>query len=99
MASSAGEDVVEQLIREEKVKHIAVLIFMLHVDYCLEADVREAMTGGRYLADTRTARAVLSELMEQGLIEMFRVGRYKVYRLTEKGRAVAEELARRAGLR
>jgi DNA-binding MarR family transcriptional regulator len=90
--------IAEQLIAEEKVKHMSVLIFMLHFDYCFEADLRRAMSGGRYLVDTRTTRAVLSELEELGLLKMIKIGRYKVYLLTEKGKAVAEELARRAGI-
>jgi DNA-binding PadR family transcriptional regulator len=97
MGLSAEDErvIAERLIQEERVKHMAVLIFMLHADYCLEADLREAMTGGRYLADARTARAVLSDLLEMKLIESSKIKRYKVYRLTELGRKVAEELARR----
>jgi Mn-dependent DtxR family transcriptional regulator len=56
------------------------------------------MTGGRYPVGTQVARAVLSELLEMKLVEMIKLGKYKVYRLTERGRRVAEELARRAGL-
>jgi len=98
VSAEEARTIAEQLIQEEKVKHMAVLIYMLHVDQCLEKDLREAMTGGRYLADVRTTRAVLDELIKRGLIEMGRLKRYKTYTLTEKGRAVAEELARRAQL-
>ncbi len=88
---------VEEFVQEDKIKHMSVLLFLLHVDYATEADLRRAMTGGRYLAG-RTAYVVLKELMDKGLIEMTRVKRYKIYRATELGRRVAAEIARRAGL-
>jgi len=93
-----AQRIVEELVREEKTRHMVVLLFLLHVDYAVEGDLRKAMTGGRYAIASETAQIVLSELKEMKLVEMRRLGRYKVYRLTELGRKVAEELARRAGL-
>jgi predicted transcriptional regulator len=90
--------IADELVKEEKTRCMVVLLFLLHVDYALEADLRRAMTGGRYPVGTQVARAVLSELLEMKLVEMIKLGKYKVYRLTERGRRVAEELARRAGL-
>jgi DNA-binding MarR family transcriptional regulator len=53
------------------------------------------MAGGRYLADARTAGKVVRELVAMNLVERSSVGgRYKLYKLTELGRAVAEELKR-----
>jgi len=90
--------IIEELVREEKTRHMVVLLFLLHVDYAVENDLRRAMTGGRYEIASETAQIVLSELREMKLIEMFKVGRFKVYRLTDLGRKVAEELASRAGI-
>jgi len=101
VANSTERDAVtiaDELVREEKTRHMVFLLFLLHVDYALEIDLRRAATGGRYPIDARLARATLSELQEKGLVELIRIGKYKVFRLTEKGRKVAEELARRAGL-
>jgi len=53
------------------------------------------MAGGRYLADARTASKVINELVAMNLVERSSVGgRYKLYKLTELGKAVAEELKR-----
>lgn len=90
--------IADQLVAEEKVRHVAALIFMLYKDPALENDLRKAMTGGRYSVGSQVARIVLSELQEGKLVEMIRIGKYKVYRLTPLRREVAEELARRAGL-
>ena len=99
MASEkSAAEIADELVREEKVRHMVFLLFLLHVNYALEIDLRRAATGGRYPIDARLARATLSELQEKGLVELIRIGKYKVYRLTGKGREVAEELARRAGL-
>ena len=100
MSSSARDaaSIVDELVRKEKTRHMVVLLFLLHVDYALEIDLRRAMTGGRYPIDSKLARIVLSELLEMKLVDALRFGRYKVYRLTDLGRRVAEELARRAGL-
>jgi DNA-binding PadR family transcriptional regulator len=89
--------IADQLVAEEKVRHVAVLIFMLYKDPALENDLRKAMAGGRYAVNSQLARIVLSELQEMKLVELIKFGRYKVYRLTPLGREVAEELARRAG--
>jgi DNA-binding PadR family transcriptional regulator len=97
-SEKSAAEIADELVREEKVRHMVFLIFLLHVNYALEIDLRRAATGGRYPIDARLARATLSELQERGLVELIRIGKYKVYRLTEKGREVAEELARRAGL-
>jgi DNA-binding PadR family transcriptional regulator len=90
--------IVEELVREEKLRQIVVLLYLLHTGHAIENDLRRAMTGGRYPVATHVARAVLSDLLDAKLVEMIRVGRYKVYRLTDLGRRVAEELAQRAGL-
>jgi predicted transcriptional regulator len=90
--------IADKLAAEGKVRHIAALIFMLYRNPALENELRKAMAGGRYAVNSQVARIVLSELQEMKLIELMRFGRYKVYRLTEKGRKVAEELARRVGL-
>jgi DNA-binding PadR family transcriptional regulator len=97
-SEKSAAEIADELVREEKVRHMVFLIFLLHVNYALEIELRRAATGGRYPIDARLARATLSELQEKGLVELIRIGKYKVYRLTEKGREVAEELARRAGL-
>jgi DNA-binding PadR family transcriptional regulator len=97
-SEKSAAEIADELVREEKTRHIVVLLFLLHVDYALEADLRRAMTGGRYPVGTQVARPVLSELLDMKLVEVIKLGKYKVYRLTEKGREVAEELARRAGL-
>jgi DNA-binding transcriptional ArsR family regulator len=90
--------IADKLAAEGMVRHIAALIFTLHKGLALEIELRRAMAGGRYPIDSRLARATLFELQEKGLVELVRIGKYKVYRLTEKGREVAEELARRVGL-
>jgi DNA-binding PadR family transcriptional regulator len=97
-SEKSAAEIADELVREEKTRHMVVLLFLLHVDYALEADLRRAMTGGRYPVGTQVARPVLSELLDMKLVEVIKLGKYKVYRLTEKGREVAEELARRAGL-
>jgi len=82
------------LLRERE-KHAAVLVYLLYAGQALEVELRRAMTGGRYLADARTASKVIEELAAMNLVERSSVGaRYKLYRLTELGRAVAEELKR-----
>jgi DNA-binding PadR family transcriptional regulator len=97
-SEKSAAEIADELVREEKVRHMVFLIFLLHVNYALEIELRRAATGGRYPIDARLARATLSELQEKGLVELIRISKYKVYRLTEKGREVAEELAKRAGL-
>jgi len=86
--------IAEYLLRERE-KHAAVLVYLLYAGQALEVELRRAMAGGRYLADARTASKVIEELVLMNLVERSSVGaRYKLYRLTELGRAVAEELKR-----
>ena len=95
MSAGAVSFIVERLLREGKEKHAAVLVYLLYAGQALEVELRRAMTGGRYLADARTASKVIEELVLMNLVERSSVGgRYKLYRLTELGRAVAEELKR-----
>jgi DNA-binding MarR family transcriptional regulator len=87
--------IAEYLLREGKEKHAAVLVYLLRAGQALGAELRRAMAGGRYLADARTAGKVVRELIAMNLVERSSVGgRYKLYRLTELGKAVAEELKR-----
>jgi len=85
--------IAAELLAGEKLRHAAVLIYLRHAGPSTEADLRRAMTGGRYLAG-RTAYVVLRELLDMGLIEVTRVKRFKIYRITELGRRVAEEVER-----
>jgi DNA-binding MarR family transcriptional regulator len=95
LSAGAVSFIVENLLREEKEKHAAVLVYLLYAGQALEVELRRAMTGGRYLADARTASKVIEELVLMNLVERSSVGaRYKLYKLTELGRAVAEELKR-----
>ena len=95
MSAGTIRFIVEHLLREGKEKHAAVLVYLLYAGQALEAELRRAMAGGRYLADVRTARKVINELVAMNLVERSSVGgRYKLYKLTELGRAVAEELKR-----
>jgi DNA-binding MarR family transcriptional regulator len=95
LSADRARFIVEHLLREGKEKHAAVLVYLLYAGQALEAELRRAMTGGRYLADARTAGKVVRELIAMNLVERSSVGgRYKLYRLTELGRAVAEELKR-----
>jgi DNA-binding MarR family transcriptional regulator len=95
LSAGAVSFIVERLLREGKEKHAAVLVYLLYAGQALEAELRRAMAGGRYLADARTASKVIEELVLMNLLERSSVGgRYKLYRLTELGRAVAEELKR-----
>jgi DNA-binding MarR family transcriptional regulator len=96
LSAGAVRFIVERLLREGKEKHAAVLVYLLHAGQALEAELRRAMTGGRYLADARTAGKVVSELIAMNLVERSSVGgRYKLYKLTELGKAVAEELSQK----
>ena len=66
MASEkSAAEIADELVRGEKTRHIVVLLFLLHVDYALENDLRKAMTGGRYAVSSQVARIVLSELQEK----------------------------------
>ncbi len=95
MSAGTARFIVEHLLREGKEKHAAVLVYLLYTGQALEAELRRAMAGGRYLADARTASKVVRELAAMNLVERSSVGgRYKLYKLTELGRAVAEELKR-----
>ncbi len=85
--------IAAELVAGGKFKHISVLLFLLHADYATEADLRRAVAGGRYLAG-RSAYVVLRELLDEGLIEVMRVKRFKIYRATELGRRVAAEVER-----
>jgi DNA-binding MarR family transcriptional regulator len=94
LSAGAARSIAEYLLRERE-KHAAVLVYLLYADQALEAELRRAMAGGRYLADARTARKVINELVAMNLVERSSVGgRYKLYKLTELGKAVAEELKR-----
>jgi DNA-binding MarR family transcriptional regulator len=94
LSAGAARFIAEYLLRERE-KHAAVLVYLLYADQALEAELRRAMAGGRYLADARTARKVINELVAMNLVERSSVGgRYKLYKLTELGKAVAEELKR-----
>jgi DNA-binding MarR family transcriptional regulator len=96
LSAGAVSFIVENLLREEKEKHAAVLVYLLHAGQALEVELRRAMAGGRYLADARTASKVIEELVSMNLLERSSVGaRYKLYKLTELGRAVAEELSQK----
>jgi DNA-binding MarR family transcriptional regulator len=95
LSEGAARSIAGYLLREGREKHAAVLVYLLYAGQALEAELRRAMTGDRYLADARTARKVINELVAMNLVERSSVGgRYKLYKLTELGRAVAEELKR-----
>ena len=95
MGADRARFIAECLLRERE-KHAAVLVYLLHAGQALEAELRRAMTGGRYLADARTAGKVVRELIAMNLVERSSVGaRYKLYKLTELGKAVAEELSQK----
>jgi DNA-binding MarR family transcriptional regulator len=95
LSAGTARFIAEYLLREGKEKHAAVLVYLLYAGQALEAELRRAMAGGRYLADARTAGKVVRELVAMNLVERSSVGgRYKLYKLTELGRAVAEELKR-----
>jgi len=94
LGADRARSIAEYLLRERE-KHAAVLVYLLRAGQALEAELRRAMTGGRYLADARTASKVIEELVLMNLVERSSVGaRYKLYKLTELGKAVAEELKR-----
>ena len=94
MGADRARFIAEYLLRERE-KHAAVLVYLLYAGQALEVELRRAMAGGRYLADARTASKVIRELAAMNLVERSSVGaRYKLYKLTELGRAVAEELKR-----
>jgi len=94
LGADRARSIAEYLLRERE-KHAAVLVYLLRAGQALEAELRRAMTGGRYLADARTAGKVIEELVLMNLVERSSVGaRYKLYKLTELGKAVAEELKR-----
>jgi len=94
LGADRARSIAEYLLRERE-KHAAVLVYLLRAGQALEAELRRAMTGGRYLADARTAGKVIEELVLMNLVEQSSVGaRYKLYKLTELGKAVAEELKR-----
>ena len=95
MSADRARFIAEYLLRERE-KHAAVLVYLLRAGQALEAELRRAMAGGRYLADARTAGKVVRELIAMNLVERSSVGaRYRLYKLTELGRAVAEELSQK----
>jgi DNA-binding MarR family transcriptional regulator len=95
LGADRARSIAEYLLRERE-KHAAVLVYLLRAGQALEAELRRAMRWGRYLADARTASKVIEELVAMNLVERSSVGgRYKLYRLTELGRAVAEELSQK----
>jgi DNA-binding MarR family transcriptional regulator len=95
LGADRARSIAEYLLRERE-KHAAVLVYLLRAGQALEVELRRAMTGGRYLADARTASKVIRELAAMNLVEQSSVGaRYRLYKLTELGRAVAEEISQR----
>ncbi|MCC6051149.1 MAG: hypothetical protein LM580_10600, partial [Thermofilum sp.] len=73
MGADRARFIAEYLLRERE-KHAAVLVYLLYAGQALEAELRRAMAGGRYLADARTASKVIEELVLMNLVERSSVG-------------------------
>jgi len=87
--------IIEELLLEGKAHHLAVVLLLSRFGPLRLEDVRYALGRGRRGAYS-TARTVLLELQEMGLVRRETIGLYGrkvvVYRLTELGVKVARRL-------
>lgn len=91
------EQVIRELIEQEKFNAIAVLLYLRRVQGALTQDLRRVVGRGS-LANANYTRSILQFLEERGLVNHVIVSRHKVWQLTELGLRVAEEIERRIGL-
>ena len=96
MAGEKVQEIISELIRNEKFNAIAILIYLRNVRGALTQDLRRVIGRGS-LANASYTRSVLSYLEELGLVHYVVVSRHKVWQLTELGAIVADELSRRLG--
>jgi len=91
------EQILEELIRQEKFNAIAILLYLKRVQGALTQDLRRVVGRGS-LANSGYTRSILQFLEEKGLVRYVIVSRHKVWQLTELGLRVAEEIERRISL-
>lgn len=97
MEQRRAEEVVQELLINEKFNAIAVILYLKNVQGALTQDIRRIIGKGS-LANASYTRSVLHYLEELGLVRYVVVSRHKVWQLTELGSLVAEELSRRIEL-
>ncbi|MEM0093225.1 MAG: hypothetical protein QXT33_02140 [Thermofilum sp.] len=97
MERKRAEEVVQELLLNEKFNAVAVLLYLRNVQGALTQDIRRVLGKGS-LANASYTRSVLHYLEELGLVKYVIVSRHKVWQLTELGSAVAEELSQRLEL-
>jgi len=94
---SEVEQILEELIRQEKFNAIAILLYLRRVQGALTQDLRRVVGRGS-LANASYTRSILQFLEERGLVKYVIVSRHKVWQLTELGLRVAEEIEKRISL-
>lgn len=96
------QKIVDELIKSGSEDEIALLIFLSKYDAVLLSAIQLALTGGRYHASGTWTKSLLQSLIGRGLVEELRVTirrrQYKLYKLTDCGRKVAEVLSKAVGV-
>ncbi|MCC6049064.1 MAG: MarR family transcriptional regulator [Thermofilum sp.] len=89
--------IAAQLMREGRIYEIALLAYLYHFpEGALLADLREVVGRGKITSYHRTLSYVM-RLKEMGLVVEERIKRFRLYKLTDKGREVAKIFAEMMG--
>jgi DNA-binding transcriptional ArsR family regulator len=89
--------IAARLMREGRVHEIALLAYLYHFPQgALLADLREVVGRGKITSYHRTLSYIM-HLKEMGLVVEERIKRYRLYKLTDKGREVAKIFAEMMG--
>jgi predicted transcriptional regulator with HTH domain len=92
-----ARQVAAQLLREGRVHEIAILAYLYHYPRgALLQDLREVVGRGKVTSQQRTL-AYIMRLRELGLVEEERIKRFRLFKLTERGREVARIFAEMMG--
>jgi predicted MarR family transcription regulator len=82
--------IAAQLLKEERFYEITLLTYLYHFPRgALLQDLREVVGRGK-LASAHRTLSFIEELKKMTLIEEERIKRFRLYKLTDKGRAVAK---------
>jgi predicted transcriptional regulator with HTH domain len=84
-------------MREGRIYEIMILAYLYHFpEGALLQDIREVVGRGQVASQPRTLYYI-AKLKEMGLVVEGRLKRFRLYKLTDKGRAVAKVFAEMMG--
>jgi predicted transcriptional regulator with HTH domain len=96
-SSEEAARIAAQLMREGRIYEIMILAYLYHFPKgALLADLREVVGRGQMASQPRTLYYI-AKLKEMGLIVEEQIKRFRLYKLTDKGREVAKIFAEMMG--